>query len=283
MSVFRSSAVRRLVELAIDEDLGRGDVTSDATLAEAGRVSGHLVAREPLVVAGMPIVPIVLEVARTRSVEIHGALPDGSAVAAGAVVAELHGAAVEVLAIERVTLNFLQRMSGVATLTRRYVEAVAGTGARIVDTRKTLPGWRLLDKYAVAAGGGANHRFGLDDGVLIKDNHILACGGIRSAVERARAAAHHLLRVEVECDRLAEVDEAIAAGADVVLLDNMTTAELREAVDRIAGRALAEASGGITLATVREVAGCGVDLISVGALTHSAPAVDLALDLLAER
>ena len=281
MNPFRSSSVRRLVELAIDEDLGRGDVTSEATVSASGAVVGRIVARQPLVLAGTPIVSLVLDAAAARSIEITKSGEEGGAVLSGAAVVELRGNAVEMLAIERVTLNFLQRMSGVATLTRRYVEAVAGTGARIVDTRKTLPGWRLLDKYAVAAGGGANHRFGLDDGVLIKDNHIIACGGIRPAIARARAAAHHLLKIEVECETLDEVDEALGGGADVILLDNMAPAALRQAVDRIAGRARIEASGGITLANVRDVAACGVDLISVGALTHSAPAVDLSLDLAA--
>jgi nicotinate-nucleotide pyrophosphorylase (carboxylating) len=201
------------------------------------------------------------------------------AVGSDAALCEIRGPARDVLVLERVILNFLQRLCGVATLTRRYVEAVAGTRARIVDTRKTIPGWRLLDKYAVTAGGGSNHRFGLDDGILIKDNHIVACGGVSRAIERARRGAPHLLSIEVECETMAEVDEAVAARADVILLDNMRPADLREAVRRIAGRALVEASGGITLETVGEVAEAGVDLISVGALTHSAPAVDLSMEL----
>jgi len=178
-----------------------------------------------------------------------------------------------------VTLNFLQRMCGVATLTRRYVDAIEGRRAKIVDTRKTVPGWRLLDKYAVSAGGGSNHRFGLDDGILIKDNHIVACGSIRAAIDRARRGGHHLLRIEVECETLAQVAEALSAGVDVILLDNMAASEIAEAVRRIAGRAQVEASGGVTLETVRKIAETGVDLISVGALTHSAPAANLSMDL----
>lgn len=278
MTPFRFSGVRRLVELAIEEDLGRGDVTSEATL-EAKTVTGNVVARQPLVLAGIGIVPVVVEVAGAHSIEIVRSAEDTKAVAADTVVCELRGDVRELLGIERVTLNFLQRMSGVATLTRRYVEAIAGTGARIIDTRKTLPGWRTLDKYAVAAGGGSNHRFALDDGILIKDNHVAACGGVRPAIERARASAHHLLKIEVECDTLAQVDEAVAAGADVILLDNMRPDTLREAVKKIGGKARTEASGGVTLTNVREVAETGVDLISVGALTHSAPGVDLGLDL----
>lgn len=281
MSVFRSGGVRRLVELAVDEDLGRGDVTSRATVAGVGTLTAQVVARQPLVLAGTPIITVILDVAGAAAVEIARQVEEGRAVGSGTVVCELRGDVEALLGIERVTLNFLQRMSGVATLTRRYVEAVADTPARIVDTRKTLPGWRLLDKYAVSIGGGVNHRFGLDDGVLVKDNHIAACGGIAAAVERARASAHHLLKLEVECDTMAEVEEALAAGVDVILLDNMLPDALRAAVARIGGRALVEASGGITLANVREVAESGVDLISVGALTHSASAVDLALDLMA--
>ncbi len=205
---------------------------------------------------------------------------DGAAAGSDHTIGELRGRAADLLSLERVILNFLQRMCGVATFTRRFVEAIEGTRARIVDTRKTVPGWRLLDKYAVAVGGGTNHRFGLDDGILIKDNHIAACGGVGAAVERARRRADHLLlRVEVECETPAQVDEALAAGADAILLDNMSAAEIAAAVRQIAGRALVEVSGGVTLATVRAIAEAGPDLISVGALTHSAPIADLAMDL----
>jgi nicotinate-nucleotide pyrophosphorylase (carboxylating) len=267
------------VRLALEEDLGRGDVTTRATVPSAVEAVGALVARQPLVFAGGPIIAVVLEEAGLSSARVELRHAEGTAVGKGVVLGELRGAAADLLAVERVVLNFLQRMSGVATLTRRFVDAVAGTPAKIVDTRKTLPGWRLLDKYAVAAAGAGNHRFGLDDGILIKDNHIVACGGVRQAIERAREGVHPLLKIEVECEALAEVDEALAAGADVILLDNMTIANLGAAVRRIGGRAQTEASGGVTLATVREIAETGIDLISVGALTHSAPAADLAMDL----
>lgn len=278
MTPFDHASVHRLIELALDEDLGRGDATTRATIDPAKLGVGLVVAREAIVVAGLPIVGEILAAAgMTAKIDVKCA--EGMAVGSDTVLAEITGRAVDLLAIERVTLNFLQRMSGVATLTRRYVEAVAGTHAKIVDTRKTVPGWRLLDKYAVVAGGGANHRFGLDDGILIKDNHIVACGGVGAAIERARDNAHHLLAVEIECDTIAQVEEALAAGAEVILCDNMSKQDLTKAVSLIGGRALVEASGGVTLATVREIAEAGVDLISVGAITHSAPAVDLALDL----
>ena len=279
MTSFDHPSVRCLVELALDEDVGRGDATSEATIDPSMHAVGLVVAREPLVFAGGPILGTIVETSRRRGVRIDVKCDEGLAVGSDTVVAELRGPAADLLAIERVTLNFLQRISGVATQTRRYVEAIAGTRAKIIDTRKTLPGWRLLDKYAVAAGGGANHRFGLDDGILIKDNHIVACGGVRQAIERARAKAHHLLAIEIECDTLAQVDEALTAGVRAILLDNMSAADLAAAVQRIAGRAVSEASGGVTLDTVRAIAESGVDLVSVGALTHSARSADLALDL----
>jgi nicotinate-nucleotide pyrophosphorylase (carboxylating) len=277
--VFRQANVRRLVRLALEEDVGRGDVTTAATIPRPGEMIATVSAREALVVAGTPIAAVVLAAAGAADAKVRVRAREGKAIARDTVLVEITTDAATALGVERVLLNFLQRMSGVATLTRRYVDAVSGTGARIVDTRKTLPGWRLLDKYAVRMGGGTNHRFGLDDGILIKDNHVVACGGIPEAVKRARAAASHLLRVEVECETLTQVDEAIAAGAEAILLDNMKTADIAAAVSRIDNRAIVEASGGMTLERVREVAETGVDLISVGALTHSAPAVDLSLDL----
>jgi nicotinate-nucleotide pyrophosphorylase (carboxylating) len=275
---FDHPSVRRLVELALDEDVGRGDATSEATIDPSTRAFGIVMAREPLVFAGGPILGAIVQASR-RSVGIDIKCDEGLAVGSDTVVAEMRGPATDLLAIERVSLNFLQRISGVATQTRRYVEAIAGTRAKIIDTRKTLPGWRLLDKYAVVTGGGANHRFGLDDGVLIKDNHIVACGGVRQAIERARAKTHHLLAIEIECDTLEQVDEALAAGARAILLDNMPPADLAAAVQKIGGRAVTEASGGITLENVRAIAETGVDLVSVGALTHSARSADLAVDL----
>ena len=279
MTPFAQPGVRRLIRLALDEDVGRGDVTTAGTVEEGSEGEAAIVAREPMVVAGVPIVAAIFEVAGITSVHVITKVEEGMAIGSDTVACELRGRAATLLTLERVILNFLQRMCGVATLTRRYVEAVEGTHAKIVDTRKTVPGWRLLDKYAVSAGGGVNHRFGLDDGVLVKDNHIVACGGIRPAIERVRRAAHHLLRVEVECETLDDVDEALGVGVEAILLDNMATNEVAAAVRRIAGRARIEASGGVTLATVREIAETGVDLISVGALTHSARAVDLSMEL----
>ncbi len=275
---FRHRSVRRLIRLAIDEDLGGGDATTAATLPEERKVAATISTRETIVVAGLPITPVVFETVGV-AVEIRIRVGEGVEAPAGAPLVSIRGDAATLLGVERTLLNFLQRMSGVATLTRRYVDAVAGTGSQIADTRKTIPGWRLLDKYAVRTGGGRNHRLSLSDGILIKDNHIAACGGILAAVRQARARGSHLLRIEVECDTLAEVDEALTAGAEVILLDNMSTQEMTEAVQKIAGRAMVEASGGMTLARVREVAETGVDLISVGALTHSAPAVDLTFEL----
>ena len=279
MSAFVQRSVHRLIRLALEEDVGRGDVTTAATVEAAVEAVGAIVARQPMVVAGLPIVTPIVEEAGIEATGFEIRSPEGMAVGSGTVIGELRGKAAGLLTIERAALNFLQRMCGIATLTRRYVEAVKGTKAKIVDTRKTVPGWRLLDKYAVAVGGGANHRFGLDDGVLIKDNHIIASGGIRPAIERARRHAHHLMRIEIECETMAEVDEALVAGVDAILLDNMSVAEIAAAVARVGGRARVEASGGVTLATVRQIAEAGPDLISVGALTHSAPAADLAMEL----
>jgi nicotinate-nucleotide pyrophosphorylase (carboxylating) len=213
------------------------------------------------------------------SVAVDLLLDEGAAFAVGDVLARLRGPAADLLEGERVALNFLQRLCGVATSTRRYAEAVAGTSARVVDTRKTTPGFRVLEKYAVRTGGCHNHRGGLDDGILIKDNHIVAAGGVKAAVERARAGAPHPLKVEIECGDMEDVDAALAAGADAILLDNMTVEDMRAAVQRIARAALVEASGGVTLDTVRAIAETGVDIISVGALTHSAPAIDLSMRL----
>jgi len=267
-----------LIELALEEDLGRGDVTSEAIFDVNAPARGRIIAKEPLVVAGVDVARAVfLRVDAATRCDL--AVADGQAMQKGEVVCEVSGTARAVLAAERTALNFLQRLSGVATLTRRYVDAIAGTRTRVCDTRKTTPGWRLLDKQAVRAGGGANHRADLASGVLIKDNHIAACGSVRAAVERARAYAPHGLRVEVEVTRLDQIEEALAAGAEVVLLDNMSPAMVKEGVALIAGRAVVELSGGITLDTIRAYAEAGADRISVGALTHSARAVDLSLEV----
>jgi nicotinate-nucleotide pyrophosphorylase (carboxylating) len=271
------TAVRR----ALDEDVGRGDVTTAALIPARARARARLVAREPLTVAGLEFAVAAFR-ALAADLRVERAVHDGAAVPAGAVLLRLEGPARALLTAERTALNFVQRLSGVATLTARFVAAVAGTGARLLDTRKTTPGWRRFEKYAVACGGGQNHRLGLFDQVLIKDNHLVALRGRRPnpiawAVRRARAACPGLF-VEVEADTLAQVRQAVAAGADGILLDNMSPAQLRRAVRLVAGRARTEASGGVRLDNVRAIAESGVDFISVGALTHSAPAVDVALD-----
>jgi len=273
-------AVRRLIELALDEDLGRGDVTSSITVGPDGReVVADMNAREPIVAFGIDVAAAVFACVDPRiDIEVHA--PDGTRVDRGALLMTVRGHAHQVLAAERTALNFVQRLSGVATQARRYADAVAGTKARVVDTRKTTPGFRVLEKAAVLAGGCSNHRFDLGSGVLIKDNHIAACGSVRAAVEAAKAKAPHPLRVEVEVTNLGELDEALAAGAEIVLLDNMSPAQVEVAAARAHGRnVLVEVSGGITLATIADYARAGADLISVGALTHSAPAVDIGLDV----
>lgn len=273
-------AVRRLIELALDEDLGRGDITSRVTLGSEGPiVTADMNAREPIVAFGVDIAAAVFALVDPRiSLEVHA--PDGTRVDRGGLLLTARGPAHSVLAAERTALNFIQRLSGVATQAKRYADAVAGTNARVVDTRKTTPGFRVLEKAAVLAGGAGNHRFDLGSGILIKDNHIAACGSVRAAVEAAKTKAPHPLRVEVEVTNLGELDEALAAGTDIVLLDNMTPAQVEVAAARAHSRnVLVEVSGGITLATIADYARAGADLISVGALTHSAPAVDIGLDV----
>lgn len=268
--------IRKFIENALAEDLGWGDVTTSSVLNGGEKGTAVVLAKADLIVAGLDIFAEVMQI-------VDGLLSfkkiknDGDKAAKGEVIAEIAGNLGNILQAERVALNIFQRLCGIATETRRYVEAVKGTKARIVDTRKTLPGFRVLDKYAVTVGGGYNHRFGLSDGILIKDNHIDAVGSITGAVGRCRQKAHHLLKIEVECRNLEEVLEALRCGADVLLLDNMSIAEMKEAVDLTEGKALLEASGNVTLDTVRGIAATGVDLISVGAITHSVKAADISL------
>jgi nicotinate-nucleotide pyrophosphorylase (carboxylating) len=273
--------IEPLVRAALLEDLGRaGDITTNAIVAEGARASTALVARQPGVVAGLDLALLafrLVEPAMTPEVK----RPDGSPIGPGEVIATLTGTARSLLTAERTALNFLCHLSGIATATAAVVAAVRGCRARITCTRKTLPGLRAVQKYAVRVGGGSNHRFGLDDAVLIKDNHIAAAGGIKPAVTRARAAVGHLVKVEVEVDTLAQLDEALAVGVDAVLLDNMRIEELRDAVAAVGGRAITEASGRITPETAPAVAATGVDLISIGWLTHSATALDIGLDYVA--
>jgi len=271
-----------LVERALAEDLGTGDVTSNACLPESLRVEAEIEARAPLVVCGLEIAAACFAAVDAR-LELALLRRDGEFVTGVTPLARISGSARGVFAGERIALNFLGRLCGIATLTRRYVEAVAGTGARILDTRKTLPGWRALDKYAVAVGGGTNHRFGLYDAVLIKDNHIAAAGGVGAAVKAARASAAPHLAIQVEVESLEQAEEALQAGAHMLLLDNRTPDELRDYVARYGERASLEASGGINLANVRAVAESGVHRISIGALTHSATAADVALEVRARK
>ena len=271
-----------LAKSALDEDRAFEDVTTISTVVTTRHARATLVARAPGSLAGVPLALAAFRLVEPH-VEIRIDAEDGAKVAQGDTVLFLSGPARGLLSAERVALNFMQRLSGVATLTARYVEAVKGTKVQIVDTRKTTPGWRDLEKYAVRCGGGRNHRRDLSDAVLIKDNHIAICGGVGEAVRRARGAVGHLMKVEVEVDVLDQLDEALAERPDVIMLDNFALPMLREAVDRAQvspfGRPVLEASGGVNLQTVRGIAETGVDVISVGALTHSAPTLDIGLDV----
>lgn len=269
--------LERAVLAALAEDVGAGDVTTEGTVEEDAVGTAELVLREPGVVAGLRAAEIVFR-ALDEDVVFEGLAEDGDVVdSAPATVAVVSGSLRGILTGERTALNFLARLSGIATLTHRYVDAVAGTGVEILDTRKTTPGLRALEKHAVACGGGRNHRFGLDDGVLVKDNHLRAAGSVAEAVRGLRGST--TLPIEVECDTLEQVAEALAARVDAILLDNMSLDELRAAVGLVDGRARLEASGGVSLETVRAIAETGVDEISVGALTHSARSLDVSLEL----
>jgi len=271
--------LRKVVATALEEDLGSGDITSEVCVPPTVLAEGHIIAKAGGVLAGMEA---VAEVARQvdGAICLTEALSDGSAIEPGTVIARVFGPGRSVLAFERTALNFLQQLSGVATLTRAFVDRISGTDAAIVDTRKTVPGLRMLQKRAVVAGGGRNHRLGLYDAVLIKDNHIALAGGVREALQAAQAAAPHMVKIEIEVTMPPDAQVAAEVGADVVMLDNMSPEEVRESVSRIDGRALTEVSGGIDLESVRDYAAVGVDVISVGALTHSAPALDISLDIL---
>jgi nicotinate-nucleotide pyrophosphorylase (carboxylating) len=270
--------IEPVVRAALAEDLGRaGDVTAMACIPAGARMSATFGARTSGVIAGLCSARLAIT-ALDPEARFETNVADGAHVEAGTLLARVSGNARAILSAERTGLNLLGRMSGIATLTAAYVAAIAGTGARIADTRKTTPGLRALEKYAVRCGGGVNHRFGLDDAILIKDNHIAAAGSVGCAIDRARAFAGHLMKVEVEVDSLDQFDEALAHAPDVIMLDNFGLAELSEAVRRAAGRVTLEASGGVNLSTVRDIAATGVDVISVGALTHSAPVLDIGLD-----
>ena len=267
-----------LIDLAFAEDIGIGDVTTEATVPPTQEGIGTLLAKSGGIVAGLPVAERVF--ARLdAALAFRRLVSDGEAVNAGTPIAEVQGSAKTILIGERTALNFLQRLSGIATLTAQFVEAVSDYDTKIVDTRKTAAGWRAVQKYAVRVGGGSNHRFGLYDGVLIKDNHIVAAGGVQNAVRRARELVPHTAKIEIEIETVDQVDEALAAGADILLLDNMPLGIMRGVVQEVGDRVITEASGGITLDQVQAVAATGVNLISVGALTHSAMPMDISLTL----
>ncbi len=276
--------IQDAVEQALIEDLGRGDITSRSTIRTNARGTGSFLAKQDLVLSGIEIADAVFAWFEVE-MQIQSTANDGELIPAGKVFAKASGDAQILLAAERTALNFLQHLSGIATKTKTFVDAIAGTNAFIVDTRKTVPGLRMLEKYAVTCGGGRNHRFGLDDGVLIKDNHIALSGGIEEAVRRAREVVGHLHKIEVETANLDQVKQALKANADIIMLDNMTPEQVRECVEVVKTsaaderRAITEASGGINLSNVRAYAEAGVDLISIGAITHSAPAVDISFKI----
>jgi nicotinate-nucleotide pyrophosphorylase (carboxylating) len=268
--------IRGLIQIALEEDIGTGDITTAAVLngAEAGKAKA--IAKADIVVAGIDVFREAF-LFLDNSMQFTGYCEDGHRVEKGEVLAEISGLLGSILTAERVALNLFQRMCGIATFTRRYVDEIKGTRAKILDTRKTAPGLRYFDKYAVRIGGGFNHRFGLYDGVLIKDNHIAAAGGISRALDRVRGRFPHTLKVEIEVKNLQEVEEALISGADVIMLDNMSIDDMRMSVASVNGKVPLEASGNVTLANVRQIAETGVDFISVGALTHSVPASDISL------
>lgn len=269
-----------LIDLALAEDIGAGDVTSLSTVPAGATATGVMLAKQSGVISGLEAAIYVFQRV-DPTISFRSLVHDGDAVASGTVIVNLAGPARTLLTAERTALNLLQRLSGVATSTAAYVAAVRGTNARVVDTRKTTPGLRALEKRAVRHGGGHNHRFGLSDGVLIKDNHLAAIGGadrVTKAIQAARNNAPHTMKIEVEVTNLTETAEAVAAGADIIMLDNMSLEDMAKAVRIVDGRALTEASGGVRLETVRAIAETGVDLVSVGALTHSAPALDISLN-----
>lgn len=270
--------IKTFIANALSEDIGPGDITTEALVSPRIKGKAEIIAKERLVLAGIDVAG---EVFRQMNPDVlfsarHG---DGYELSKGTVIATIEGLLASLLTAERVALNLLQRLSGIATLAREYVREIEGTKARIVDTRKTTPGLRALEKYAVRVGGGKNHRFGLFDGILIKDNHIAAVGSIKEAVNRAREFAPHTMKIEVETENLEQVKEALAAGTEIIMLDNMDTKTMKEAVRLIKGKALVEASGGINLSNVREAAEAGVDFISVGAITHSASAMDISMEI----
>ena len=270
--------LHKMILSFLEEDVGRGDLTSESIFSENEMGSAGLVAREPFVVAGVKNVAAEVFRVQNSAVSVVDPVADGTNVSTGTVLLTVNGPVIDLLKAERVALNLLQRLSGIATLTARFVDKVKEYPVRITDTRKTTPGLRVLEKYAVQAGGGTNHRFNLTDGVLIKDNHIAACGSIQEAVDRVKRSIPHTVRIEVETDTLEQVKECLESGVDIIMLDNMSPETMTTAVRLINGQALVEASGGVNLDSVEAIAKSGVDIISIGALTHSAPSCDIGMD-----
>jgi nicotinate-nucleotide pyrophosphorylase (carboxylating) len=273
------NSIQQLIELSLKEDIGPGDITTDTLIDPQKEGSGEIIAKEPLVIAGLDVARQVFATLDSQVV-FTSDYNDGDAVTKGANVANVRGRLCALLSGERTALNFLQRLSGISTLVRSYTKVLSGKHVRLVDTRKTTPGWRVLEKYAVRAGGAHNHRMGLYDGVLIKDNHIAAFGSIKGAIDHIRARASHLLKIEVEVSDLDQVREALAADADVIMLDNMASDRIKEATALIGNRAIVELSGNVTKDALKSLADTGVDIISVGALTHSATCVDISMRIL---
>ena len=272
--------IKQLLELAIAEDIGSGDVTSESTISDDCVATGIILSKDTGVLTGLGIIEILLEMVDSQ-LSLTKVLSDGDLIKPEIEIGRIHGPGKTMLTAERTALNFLQHLSGIATMTAQFVSAVADYPTKIIDTRKTTPGWRILEKYAVRVGGGYNHRFGLYDGVLIKDNHIALAGSVAKAIKMARATVPHTIQIEIEVENLQQVEEALRANADIILLDNMALDEIRASVELIDGRALVEASGGVRLDTVKQIAATGVDLISVGALTHSAPSLDISIEITA--
>ena len=272
-------SIQHLIEIALEEDIGPGDVTTDTLIGHQQKGIGELIAKEPLVVAGLEVARQVFKYLDSEVI-FTSEYEDGDVVKKGARLANCSGRLHALLSGERTALNFLQRLSGISTLTRSYTKELSGKNVRLVDTRKTTPGWRVLEKYAVRMGGAHNHRMGLYDGILIKDNHIAAFGGIKKAIDQIRTHASHLLKIEVEVSDLDQVKEALAADADVIMLDNMETDRVKKAAALIGNRAIVELSGNVTKSALKSLADTGVDIISVGALTHSARCVDISMRIL---
>jgi len=273
--------IRNIIEAALAEDIGTGDITTQATVSRKKKGGAKAIAKDNFVIAGIDVFAKTFQLL-DKNIKVKKLMNDGCRVKKGDIITEVSGSLFNILQAERVALNLFQRMSGIATLTAKYVEAVRGTKAKILDTRKTMPGLRILDKMAVRVGGGYNHRIGLYDGVLIKDNHIEAIGGIAAAVKAQRKHLQHTLKIEVETKNMQEVKEALKCGVEIIMLDNMTVPAIKKAVDFVAGRALLEASGNVSIKSVSEIAATGVDLISIGELTHSVRAADISLKIKAK-